>query len=214
MFPMQTVTPGGFGAGYSARYADPSAIAKRQHDLLTRWGAAVGAGATVLELGCADGFSTEYMTQSGLRVTGVDASPEMLDAATARFRAAGLASEFLEADVNTFEPATSYDVVLGLMWTFFRYVENRTATLARLAAHTRVKLLVDVNPRETAIDDAVSAMRAVGFPSVTWRAFFVPQRFRLPAVGHSALRVAERTPVVRDLILRRKFVAVVKGEWT
>ena len=213
MFPIQTITPGGFGSGYSARYADPTAIAKRQHDLVTRWGTAMSPGSTVLELGCADGFSTEYMTKQGLRVTGVDASPEMLDAATSRFLAAGHEPAFLEADVNQLEPDLPYDVVLGLMWTFCRYVEDQAATIARLAANTRVKLLVDVNPRETPIDAAVAAMRAAGFTSVTWRAFFVPQRYRLPAVAQPAVRVAERTPVVRDVVLRRKFVAVVKGEW-
>ena len=67
---------------YSERYADSTAIAERQRDLVTRWGTRLEAGATVLELGCADGFSTECMTRSGLHVTGIDADAELLEAAT------------------------------------------------------------------------------------------------------------------------------------
>jgi SAM-dependent methyltransferase len=206
--------PGDAGAAYSQRYADASAIAERQRDLVMGWGTRVDSGASVLELGCADGFSTEYMTRSGLRVTGVDGSPDMLAAASSRFLAAGLEPSFLEADVNLWEPEESVDVVLGLMWTFFFYIKDPAATLIRLAAHTRVKLLADVNPRQTPIDEAVAAVRAAGFPSVTWRPFFVPQTRHVSPIAQRALRVAERTPLVRDVILRRKFAVVVKGEWT
>jgi SAM-dependent methyltransferase len=173
----------------------------------------VDRGGSVLELGCADGFSTECMARSGLLVTGVDASPEMLAAASSRFRAAGLDSNFLQADVNLWEPDASFDVVLGQMFTFFCYVTDPVATLTRLAGHALMKLLVDVDPRLTSIDEAVAAVRAAGFPSVTWRPFFVPQSRRLPPIALRALRVAERTPIARDAILRRKFQVVVKGEW-
>ena len=76
-----------------------------------------------------------------------------------------------------------------------------------------MKLLIDVNPRQVPISEAVAAVRAAGFPSVTWRAFFVPQHYRVPHVARGTFRVAERTPVLRDVVLRYKFTVIVKGEW-
>jgi SAM-dependent methyltransferase len=201
------------GAGsYSAGFVDPAATARRQVSMLSTWGTPMATGARVLELGCADGMITEALVRSGFEVTAVDFSPAMIDRARDRLRGAGLDADLRVADVSTFEPGATYDAVLGLMRTFFAYVEDPVRVLTTLAACTRIKLLVDVNPRNQSLPGARRAVRDAGFGFVEWRPFFVPAYRRVNPVGLAALRAAERVPGVRDAILRRKFNAVVKGE--
>jgi magnesium-protoporphyrin O-methyltransferase len=201
------------GAGsYSSGFVDPASIARRQVELLTGWGAAVPAGASILELGCADGMITETLVAAGFSVTAVDFSPGMIGEARRRLERAGLEAAFLVADVNELDPAEDVDVVLGLMRTFFSYTTDPAEVLTRLARRVRRKLLVDFNPRTHPVSDAVGTMRAAGLGSVAWRPFFVPAHRRVARPTLAALRVAERLPPARGLILRRAFNAVVKGE--
>jgi 2-polyprenyl-3-methyl-5-hydroxy-6-metoxy-1,4-benzoquinol methylase len=201
------------GAGsYSAGFVDPAATARRQVSMLSTWGTPLATGARVLELGCADGMITETLVRSGFEVTAVDFSPAMIDRARDRLRGAGLYADLRVAEVSTFEPDETYDAVLGLMRTFFAYVEDPVRVLTTLAACTRTKLLVDVNPRNQSLAAARRAVREAGFGSVDWRPFFVPSSRRVGRIEMTAFRAAERVPGIRDAILRRKFNAVVKGE--
>lgn len=195
---------------YSSRYADPDAIASRQVELVTGWGAKLAAGGSVLELGCADGFVTERLVRAGLDVTAVDFSPGMIDVAQARL--SGTDARLAIADLNVYEPERDFDVVMGLMWTFFGYVDDPVTVLARLGARTRRKLLVDVNPRAYPLRVALRDMHAAGFSKVSWRPFFVPQTIRTGPLSRRALRAAERVPGLRGALLTRKFVVVIKGE--
>jgi SAM-dependent methyltransferase len=196
---------------YSSRYADPDAIARRQRDLLASWGSRVLPGASVLELGCADGFVTEVLVRAGYRVTAVDLSRHMIEIARARLAQRHLEAELIVADVNEFLPGRDYDAVLGLMWTFFAYARDPEAVLGRLAERTS-KILVDLNPRLLSSDRAVGALHTSGLPRVASRPFFIPQRYRLGLIARTVLRAAELTPGVRALILKRKFVVILKGE--
>jgi SAM-dependent methyltransferase len=196
---------------YSSRYADPDAIADHQRDLLASWGSPVLPGSSVLELGCADGFATEVLARAGYRVTAVDLSPRMVEVAQERLARVGLEAEVLAADVNEFVPDRDYDAVLGLMWTFFAYARRPELVLQRLAERT-VKVLVDLNPRQRSLRAGIESVRAAGFTRVASRPFFTPQRYRVGGIARAGLRAAERTPWVRDLLLRKKFVVIVKGE--
>jgi 2-polyprenyl-3-methyl-5-hydroxy-6-metoxy-1,4-benzoquinol methylase len=197
---------------YSSGFVDPASIARRQVELLTRWGAAVPSGASVLELGCADGMITETLVAAGFAVTAVDFSPGMIAEARRRLERAGLEAVLRVADVNELEPTEDYDVVLGLMRTFFSYATDPADVLTRLARRARRKVLVDFNPRTHPVAEATRAMRAAGLGSVAWRPFFVPAHRRVAPPTRLALRVAEHVPPARGLILRRAFNAVVKGE--
>jgi 2-polyprenyl-3-methyl-5-hydroxy-6-metoxy-1,4-benzoquinol methylase len=197
---------------YSGRYADPDEIAGRQLAAVARWGTPVLPGSSVLEIGCADGFSTVKMAKEGYRVTALDASLDMLAAADRRITADGVDVDLVLGDVSSYEPTATFDVVAALMWTFFWYVHDPLPVLTRLAEHARVKLLVDVDPRQTPVATAVDLMRQAGFRSVEWRPLFVPIRYRVPTPVKPVLRLSERTPWLRDALLRRKFVVVVKGE--
>ena len=197
---------------YSSRYADPTAVAARQVQLVQRWGRPVGTGGSVLEIGCADGFVTLGLARAGFAVTGVDLSPGMVETAARAVAAAGCAADFRVGDVEQVALERDYDCVLGMMWTFFHYVEDPRPTLRRLADRARVKLLVDVNPRQTSLTTAVRLVREAGFDRVAWRPFLVPQRFRVGRFGLAVLRSLETAPLVRSVPLFSKFVVVLKGE--
>ena len=69
------------------------------------------APARVLDLGCGPGNSTAVLRERwpGAALTGLDSSPEML----ARARATGPAAYWLLADVASWEPEATYDVVFS-----------------------------------------------------------------------------------------------------
>lgn len=197
---------------YASRYADSGAIAERQVALLSSWGTPLPRGSRVLELGCADGFVTQMLVTAGFEVTAIDLSPGMIERARERLRRAGLHADLRVADLERLRLDEEYDAVLGLMWTFFAYVHDPDRVLATLGERTRTKLLVDVNPRTHRLSDARRSVEDAGFASIRWRPFFVPQTHRVGRTGLALLRAAEHVPLLRDAALRRKFVAVVKGE--
>ena len=199
-------------AGYSSRYADPDAIAFRQLELVRRWGPAPPEGARILELGCADGLVTTHLARAGYRVTAVDHSPEMLMAARERLERLELHARFALADVNELLPTQRYDVTLACMRSFFAYAQDPDAVLGRLAMCTRQKIIVDVNPRTSRLREAVAALAAAGFSNVARRALFVPQHVAVGAGARRLLECAELVPLVREAVLRRKFLVALKGE--
>ncbi|GGM39213.1 hypothetical protein GCM10011608_24900 [Micromonospora sonchi] len=68
----------------------------------------------VLELACGTGQWTSLLARRGHRVTAVDGSPEMLS--RARKRTAGLAVEFVEADLFAWQPPQQFDTVFFGFW--------------------------------------------------------------------------------------------------
>jgi SAM-dependent methyltransferase len=61
----------------------------------------------VLEPGCGSGRMLEALARRGLRVTGIDVSPRMLE--LARSRVAGLPAEAVEADMTDFDLGRTFD---------------------------------------------------------------------------------------------------------
>lgn len=60
-------------------------------------------GGPVLELGCGSGRLTIPIARSGVRIAGADLSEAMLSAARTKATAAGVAVDFLQADMRLFE---------------------------------------------------------------------------------------------------------------
>lgn len=199
-------------ASYSRRYADPGAVAAGQLRLVRSWGSKVPPGSSVLEIGCADGFVTERLIQAGYEVTALDISPEMIRVTGERLARSGLRGELIVADLGSFVPDRRYDVVMALTGNFFGYVEDPAAVLRRLAGATGHKFLVDFNPRSTSRAEATASLRGAGFGSVGWRPLFVPQRLRTGPLLSAGLRMAERTPGLRDAMIRRWSKIVLIGE--
>ena len=68
----------------------------------------------VLELACGTGMWTRLLLRHAASVTAVDAAPEMLAVAEARFGDGRV--RFVEADLFTWRPARRYDVVFFAFW--------------------------------------------------------------------------------------------------
>ena len=193
------------------RFADPGAIVSSYLRLLGSWGTPVPPGAAVLELGCADGFVTVALARAGYRVTAIDLSPRMVDVAHERLEREGLHADLLVGDIHEIDLPVSQSAVLGLMRSFFSYVDDPSGVLRRLVV-AAPKVLVDADPRQVQLRDCEGAMRSAGFGHVSRRAMFVPMRYRMSPPVRGLFRAAELTPGVRGLILRRKFLVALKGE--
>ena len=183
-------------------YADPDRYFTRRLDLMRALGPRVDPPAPVLELACGDGAFGALLVGAGYDYTGVDASPGMVAAASAR-----LGSRVLEADLRTYAPDAPVDVTV--CWNAFYYAVDRVAVLERIRTYTRLKFVFDFIPREHARDAVVADLRAAGFAQAALRPFFVPQSYTLPRPVQAALEIAERVPPVATAILRRRFAYLV-----
>src|SRR5258708_4022864 len=65
----------------------------------------------VLELGCGTGRLTVPIAQTGVSITGVDLSASMLATARQKAEAAGVAINFIEADMRYLELGEKYSAV-------------------------------------------------------------------------------------------------------
>ncbi len=76
--------------------------------------ASVEAGDTVLDVGCATGYSTAVLARLARSVTGVESEPELAAAASDTFRALGIANaSVVESELSLGAPAGApYDVIL------------------------------------------------------------------------------------------------------
>ena len=98
-----------FAKFYDQVMGDRSPLIERVRGYIERY--RPGAG-SLLELGCGTGAVLAGLAP-GLRVTGVDLSPEMLASASRNVAAASL----VEADITTFSLGTRFDVVICLFDT-------------------------------------------------------------------------------------------------
>jgi SAM-dependent methyltransferase len=176
-------------------YADADSYLAHRAELIVSLGPPLSPGDTVLDLACGDGGLAEHLP--GLRYIGVDASPEMVDAARRRGR------DVVLGDLNDYEPGKPATAT-----TCFRaiyYVRDRAAFFRRVAGYTEQKLVFDLNPRQYRVDDVRRDLEAAGLDRLELRPFFAPQRVSLPGAAAAALRALERSGPVARLLLRFRF---------
>ncbi len=176
-------------------YADASAYLARRAELVRTLGPALAPGDTVLDLACGDGGLADFLPEQ--RYAGVDASPEMVEAARRRGR------NVVQADLNDYLPNDRVQAT-----TIFRaiyYAHDRRALLARIAGYTETKLVFDLNPRQYRLADVRADLRAAGFDRLVLRPFFVPQTRALPRPVALLLRALERSGPPARLLLRARF---------
>lgn len=101
-----------------------------------------GTPSDVLDIGCGTGSLSALAAAAGHRVTGVDLAPRMVEAARAKFAAAGLAGEFLVGDAAE-PPPGPFDVVLArhVVWTLPDPVAALAAWVARVRTGGRLVLV-------------------------------------------------------------------------
>jgi SAM-dependent methyltransferase len=176
-------------------YADAAAYLAHRAELVVSLGPPLEAGDTLLDLACGDGGLAEHLT--GLRYQGVDASPEMVQAAAARGR------DVVLGDLNDYEPSEPVEAT-----TCFRaiyYARDRTAFFRRVAGYTERKFVFDLNPRQYRVAAVERDLIGAGFDRLELRPFFSPQRVSLPAAAATALRALELTGPVARLLLGVRF---------
>jgi len=71
-------------------------------------------GRSVLDLGSGTGDAAFWLAERGLRITAVDSSPAMARRAKAGSNTLNLAADFVVADMRTFRPTITYDLVMSL----------------------------------------------------------------------------------------------------
>jgi SAM-dependent methyltransferase len=117
--------------------------------VLSLTGLAQSPGVTVLDLCCGPGRHAVPLARQGLRVTAVDRTRFLLEHARERARLAGLAVEFVEADMREFRRLASFDLALSL-FTSFGYFAAREDDL-KVLRNVRASL----NPRGAFVIDVV-----------------------------------------------------------
>jgi SAM-dependent methyltransferase len=100
---------------------------------------ALHAGQHVLDVGCGPGRHALALAQRGIRVTGVDASPDFVALATAAAAAADVPAAFEVLDVRDLAAESRFDAALCLCQGGFGLLGGRDdlAVFARVAAAVR-----------------------------------------------------------------------------
>jgi SAM-dependent methyltransferase len=192
-------------AGWTdSEYADARAYLDHRAALIATLGAPLRAGDEVLDLACGDGGLGEPLLTRGLRYTGIDAEPAMVDAARRRL---GDRATIGVGDLNAFVPARP--VAATTVFRAIYYAHDRAAFFARTARFTERKLVFDLNPRQYPVDVIVAELEEAGFGRVVLRPFFVPQTQRLPGPAVAVAKAAERSGPLARLALRARFTYLV-----
>jgi len=184
-------------------YADVGAYLDHRAELIVSLGRPLAPGDEVLDLACGDGGLGEALVARGLRYRGVDATPEMVDAARRRL---GDRAVVTEGDLNDYAPPER--VAATTVFRAIYYARDRVAFFVHAAGYTE-KLVFDLNPRQYRVDDVVGDLRRAGFASVELRPFLVPQTVSLPRPLLALATTLERSGPLARIALRARFTYLV-----
>jgi SAM-dependent methyltransferase len=176
-------------------YADTDAYLAHRAALIFSLGPALVPGDSVLDLACGDAGLAAHLPS--LHYVGVDASPQMVEAARRRGR------EVVLADLNDYEPLQP--VTATTCFRAIYYTRDRPAFFRRVAEYTQRKLVFDLNPRQYPVGEVRAELREAGFDGFVLRPFFAPQRVSLPGPAAAVLRGLERTGPLARLLLTFRF---------
>lgn len=151
------------------------------------------AAKSALDVGCGAGLLCEPLARLGGEVTGVDASPENIDAAKAHAAQSGLAidyraGELAELGLGQFDVVTSMEVI--------EHVADPAAFITGLAAHLKPGgLLILSTPNRTAASrlllvEAAERLGQVPRGTHNWHQFLTPEELAA-LLGDVGLEVVE-----------------------
>ncbi|MBB3034660.1 bifunctional 2-polyprenyl-6-hydroxyphenol methylase/3-demethylubiquinol 3-O-methyltransferase UbiG [Alteriqipengyuania lutimaris] len=151
------------------------------------------AGKSAVDVGCGAGLLCEPLTRLGAQVTGVDAAPENVAAASAHAQAAGLDIRYVAGEVGALDLG-SFDLVTAM--EVIEHVADKPAFVAALAGRLADGgLLIVSTPNRTLASRAllVGAAEAVGaVPKGThhWDDFVTPEELT-DLLGAAGLTVTQ-----------------------
>lgn len=185
---------------------------------------AVQPGARVLDIGCGVGRWSRRLAARGAHVTGVDLSPTMIEEATRRARAGGVAERcrFLVQDCSQLDVEGPFDLVLSV--TVLQHILDAAALSAavrRIARHLAPDgrlVILEAAPARTATRCNTAVFRArhrdfyrrlfeecglrvrvvTGVDPAPFKTWLLPHLARLPrpaAAGAIALATALSAPI-------------------
>lgn len=106
----------GYSLANREEFADKQSVYGR---LLTAWASKITSpNPKALDLGCGPGFFSLILSQMGFHVTGVDASPKMIEQARANAAENGLSAHFILSDAIHPKLSEHYDLIVtrNLVW--------------------------------------------------------------------------------------------------
>ena len=139
------------------------------------------AGRRALDVGCGAGLLCEPLGRLGAQVTGIDAAPENVAAASAHARAMDLPIEYLAGDIAAIAPS-GFDLVCAM--EVIEHVASKESFVAALAgALAPDGLLVISTPNRTArsrvlLVEAAERLGHVPRGTHHWEDFVTPEELR------------------------------------
>jgi ubiquinone/menaquinone biosynthesis C-methylase UbiE len=193
-------------------YANLNEHMRRRAFLIVNLGPKLHPADSILELGCGDGYLGCLLVSQGFRYTGVDIAPGMIAAAKKRAADRGLRVDFRVADIYDLAPSDAYDAIFSTMNTFFRYVNVPVDLLRHWRPYLRQKMIIDwSHHNDLPLIEACQIMQRAGYANVNWHPCFSPTQKQLPGWALHLLYALEYAPIIRTLVLRRKFFALLWG---
>ena len=187
-----------------AAYAQAGPYLAHRAELIETLGATLAPGDEVLDLACGDGGLGEALLARGLRYRGVDATPEMVEAARRRL---GEAARVEHGDLNEYVPPEP--VAATTVFRAVYYARDRLAFFRHVARFTERKLVFDLNPRQYRLEEVLADLHEAGFGDLALRPFFVPQTRSLPGPAIALAKRLERSGPLARLALRVRFTYCV-----
>jgi len=140
---------------YDALYAStPQALGAANQTVIDFAGQLDRAGLDVLDMGCGQGRDAIALAAMGHSVIGVDISPHGIGALNAAARQKGLPVKGVVADIETYAPADSFDIILFDRTLHMLDESARIDVFIRMIASLRPNgwvLIVDEKPNIPAL---------------------------------------------------------------
>ena len=95
----------------------------------------VAEGASVLDVGCGEGWTTLFLAEAGFKPLGIDLAPARVEMGVHRAARWGSQAKFEVQDMENFELSRQYDFVL--VYDALHHTARQAASIRRIAAHAK-----------------------------------------------------------------------------
>jgi SAM-dependent methyltransferase len=120
----------------SAQYYDLAPVYRDRTDAAFYLARALEAHGPILEIGCGTGRILTPIARAGVDITGLDASPAMLEVCRARLRAEGQLAEIAQGDMCNFDLARKFSLI-AIPFRPFQHLLDPADQIACLASVRR-----------------------------------------------------------------------------